>query len=83
MEIYICVGSSCHLKGSHEIIDLLKEHLEKDNLTEKVTLRGTFCLGKCTSEGVNVKVNDEVITGIKKENFEQFYNEKILSQINQ
>lgn len=81
MEIFVCVGSSCHLKGSHEIIDLLKERLVKDNLTEKVTLRGTFCLGKCTSEGVNIKVDNEVVTGIKPSNFDQFYNDKILTKI--
>ena len=77
MNIYICVGSSCHLKGSYNIINLMKEALEKNGLTDKVNVSAAFCLGRCT-DGVTIKVDDEIVTGLTPENFEQIFNEKIL-----
>ena len=77
MNICVCVGSSCHLKGSYNIINLMKEHLEKNGLTDKVNLSAAFCLGKCTN-GVSVKIDDEIVTGLNPDNFEQIFNEKVL-----
>ncbi len=45
MTILVCVGSSCHLKGSYDIITLFKERIKKEKLEDKVTLKATFCLG--------------------------------------
>ena len=80
MEISVCVGSSCHLKGSYNIITLLKEKLDQYNLTEKVDLKAAFCLGHCVN-GVSVKIDDHVYTGIKTENFEEFFEKNILSKL--
>ena len=60
MDIYVCVGSSCHIKGSYPIIELLKENIAKHHLENKVNLKASFCLGKCTN-GVSIKVDDEII----------------------
>lgn len=78
MIVQICVGSSCHLKGSEEIVALLQKALEDNHLENDVTLAGSFCSGKCNRNGVTVTVNDEVCTGITKENFKDFFEEKIL-----
>ena len=79
MEVKICVGSSCHIKGSAEIVDLLTKALKKNGLDGCVSLSGSFCTGQCNREGVTVRVGDEVCTGITRENFEAFFEEKILS----
>lgn len=77
VNIYICVGSSCHLKGSYNIINLMKEALEKHHLTDKVNVSAAFCLGKCTS-GVTIKVDDEIITGVSPDNFKEIFDHYIL-----
>ncbi len=77
MEIYVCIGSSCHLRGSYDIIELLKKNIKLNNLEEKIDLKASFCLGKCTS-GVTIKVNDEIITGVSKENFDEVFNKYVL-----
>ncbi|MBE6623001.1 MAG: (2Fe-2S) ferredoxin domain-containing protein [Ruminococcaceae bacterium] len=81
MIIQICVGSSCHLKGSPEIVELLKKAVEEHNLESEVTLAGSFCIGKCNRLGVTVQVDDEIYTGITKENFKEFFKENVLSVI--
>ena len=77
MNICVCVGSSCHLKGSYDVIQMMKETLEKNNLTDKVNLSAAFCLGKCT-HGVSVKIDDEIITGWNKDSFDSLFQEKVL-----
>ncbi len=77
MDIYVCVGSSCHLRGSYDIINLMKENLEKNGLTEKINLSAAFCLGKCTN-GVSIKVNNEIICGVSKENFNDVFQKYVL-----
>ncbi|MEA5061547.1 hypothetical protein SDC9_158011 [bioreactor metagenome] len=81
MTVLVCVGSSCHLKGSYEIIELMKEAIKKNHLEEKVILKATFCLGKCAISGVSIKVDDQIITGVTKNNFAKVFEEKILSKI--
>lgn len=82
MKIDVCVGSSCHLKGSYRIIELLKEHLEDNNLSEAVELKAAFCLGRCTN-GVTVRIDDEIICGVCAENFQQFFDTHVLRKENE
>ena len=81
MIVQVCIGSSCHIKGSHDIVELLKAAIEKNNLQDEITLAGSFCIGKCNRVGVTVQVEDEVYTGVTKENFNEFFNDKILSEL--
>jgi NADH:ubiquinone oxidoreductase subunit E len=79
--VEICVGSSCHLSKSEEIIALFQQAVEEKHLEGDVILIGCFCLGKCNRQGVSVAVNDEVHTGITKENFEAFFQNEIMAKI--
>ncbi len=81
MVIQICVGSSCHLKGSQEIVELLQSALQEHGLEDEITLAGSFCVGKCNRIGVTVQVDDEVFTGITKDNFKEFFTQNILSKV--
>lgn len=78
MIIQVCVGSSCHLKGSSDIIELLKKAVEDNHLEYDVTLAGSFCIGKCNRVGVTVQVDDDIHIGITRENFKEFFNDKVL-----
>ena len=81
MIIQICVGSSCHLRGSPEIIELLQKAVEEHHLEYDVTLAGSFCIGKCNRNGVTVQVDDDVHVGITRENFKEFFEEQVLNKL--
>ena len=81
MIVQVCIGSSCHIKGSHQIVDLMKAALDEHNLNDEVTLCGSFCIGKCNRIGVTVQVDDEIYTGVTPEGFNEFFESKILSVI--
>ena len=79
--VQICIGSSCHLKGSPQIVELLRRDIEKHQLEEEVVLTGNLCIGKCNREGVTVQVDDEIFTGISTENYSEFFSTNILAKV--
>ena len=81
MIIQVCVGSSCHLKGSMDIVGLLKKAIEDNHLERDVTLAGSFCTGRCNRNGVTITVDDDVYQGVTKEGFRDFFQEKVLAKL--
>ena len=81
MIIQICVGSSCHIKGSAEIVELLQAAVAEHHLENEVTLAGSFCIGKCNRIGVTIQVDDEVHTGVTREGFKEFFQEQVLAKL--
>ena len=79
--VQVCVGSSCHLKGSGEIVELLESAIAEYKIEDDVVLTGSFCIGKCNRVGVTVQVNDDVHVGITTENFREFFKKNILDVI--
>ena len=79
--VQICIGSSCHLKGSQDIVELMENAVAEYHLEEEVILSGSFCIGKCNRVGVTVQVNDDVHVGVTRENFKEFFQTNILDVI--
>ena len=79
--VQICVGSSCHLKGSADIVELFERSIEEHHIEDEVVLSGSFCIGKCNRVGVTVQINDDVHVGITVENFSDFFRNNILSLV--
>ncbi len=80
MVITICIGSSCHLKGSREIVQSLKELIAVHKIEDKVELNGSFCIGECV-KGVCVKINDTLFS-LRPEDTEEFFLEQVLKRLN-
>lgn len=76
MIITICIGSSCHLKGSKEVVHILETLIEKHQLKQRVHLNGSFCLGQCV-HGVCVKFN-ETIHSLTPSTTEEFFYSLVL-----
>ena len=81
MIIKVCVGSSCHLKGSETIVELLQSAIAEHHIEDEVVLTGSFCIGKCNRVGVTVQVNDDVHVGVTRENFREFFKNHILDVV--
>ncbi|SKA95057.1 NADH dehydrogenase subunit E [Caloramator quimbayensis] len=81
LSVYICVGSSCHLKGSYQIMKIFQEIIKEKKLEEKVELKASFCLGNCTN-GVSIKVDDVIFGNLTPENAREKFDEYILKKVN-
>lgn len=79
--ITVCIGSSCHLKGSYDVVNALQRLIKVNNLEKKVSVEASFCLGNCT-KGVSVKINNKgEIYSLNKDNTSQFFSDNILPKI--
>lgn len=79
MKITVCIGSSCHLKGSRRIIERLQALIAEHNLQDKVVMAGQFCMGDCMN-GVCLTV-DDVKFSLKPENVDAFFQEQVLAKV--
>ena len=69
VKITVCVGSSCHVRGSRAVLKRFAEIIKTKQLQEKVELLGSFCMERC-GESMNWKFNDEEITSLNVEEAE-------------
>lgn len=79
MKITVCIGSSCHIKGSRQVVESLQTLIKDNNIADKVELGGTFCMGKC-QQGVCVTVDDEFYS-VTPENVGEFFNNEVLAKV--
>ncbi|MFR8975372.1 MAG: (2Fe-2S) ferredoxin domain-containing protein [Eubacteriales bacterium] len=79
MKVTICIGSSCHLKGSRPIIEQLQDLVNEHNLQDKVELSGAFCMQNCVN-GVSVTDDGELFS-VKPETVKDFFETQILETV--
>lgn len=80
-EIKVCVGSSCHLKGSYPIINELKRLIAIEHAEDKICLSASFCTGDCVN-GVCVELDGNKIKGMTLEKVKDFFYEEVMSAVN-
>lgn len=79
MKITVCIGSSCHIKGSRQVVGELQRLIKEHELGEKVELGGTFCMGKC-QQGVCVSVDGEFYS-VSPETVEEFFTGAVIERV--
>lgn len=79
MKITVCIGSSCHLKGSRQVVETLQRLIQEHNLAEQVDMGGVFCMSNCQN-GVCVSV-DGTVFSVTPETAESFFQEKVLERL--
>ena len=79
MTITICLGSACHVKGSHFVLEGLKALIKEYNLEDQVTLAGTFCTGNC-QRGVCVTIGDQLYS-VSPETTRSFFESEVLAKL--
>ena len=79
MKITVCIGSSCHIKGSRQVVEQLQYLIAENNLADKVELGGTFCMGEC-QKGVCVTINDEFYS-VTPETVNEFFENNVKGKV--
>ena len=79
MKITVCIGSSCHIKGSRQVVEQLQQLIAENNLGDKIDLGGTFCLGNC-QKGVCVKVDEEFYS-VSPETVKDFFANEVAAKV--
>ena len=79
MKITVCIGSSCHLKGSRQVVEALQQLIAQHGLDGKVELAGTFCMGRC-QDGVCVTADGE-FHSVSPESVQDFFETEVLAKV--
>lgn len=79
MKITVCIGSSCHIKGSRQVIEQLQHLIAENGLGGKVELTGTFCMGKC-QKGVCVTADDSFFS-VTEDTVKTFFTENVTAKV--
>ncbi len=79
LKVTVCIGSSCHLKGSRQVVETLRNLIEDGDLGDKVEIAGTFCLGQC-QKGVCVTIGDDFFS-VSPDTAEDFFNNEVMKRI--
>ena len=79
LKITVCIGSSCHIKGSRQVVGQLQNLIAENNVGDKVELGGTFCMGKC-QQGVCVTVDNDFYS-VTPETVEEFFEKNVKGKI--
>ena len=79
MRITVCIGSSCHVKGSRQVVKTLQRLIAEHGVDDQVELGGTFCMSQCQL-GVCVTVDEEFYS-ITPETAEQFFLDHVLAKV--
>ena len=79
MTVTICIGSSCHLKGSRKIVARMDQLIREKGLNGQVELSGSFCMNNCAN-GVSVKI-DDVVYGVSPENVDEFFEKEVVGRL--
>ncbi len=79
MKITVCIGSSCHIKGARQVVEIINRLISENDLKGKVELGGTFCMGKC-QQNVCVGIDEEVFS-VSPETTENFFKSEVLTRL--
>jgi NADH:ubiquinone oxidoreductase subunit E len=80
LELIVCIGSSCHIKGSYNVIQTFQRIIEERALHEKIDFKSGFCMKQCQYPGTAVTVN-----GVKHQvdpvKAEEFFLKEVLPKL--
>ncbi len=79
MKITVCIGSSCHIKGSRQVVEQLQRLIAQHQLDDRVELSGTFCMGNC-QQGVCVTV-DGSFYSVTPQTTEDFFRDQVQAKL--
>jgi NADH:ubiquinone oxidoreductase subunit E len=80
MYILVCIGSSCHRRGSYDVMNRVRELITENVLGNTVKINSSFCLGRCHLEGITIKIDDQFIYGVGMENIDDIFNTYVLGK---
>lgn len=79
MKITVCIGSSCHIKGSRQVVERLQQLIAEKNVGDRAELGGTFCMGRC-QDGVCVTVDGEFYS-VCPDTVDEFFETEVMAKL--
>ena len=79
MTVTVCLGSACHVRGSHQVLETLQRLIKENHVEDKVQLEGAFCMGNC-EKCVCVRL-DGTLFSFSPDTTEELFQKEILAKV--
>ena len=80
MELSVCIGSSCHIKGAYNVIQTFQHEIEERSLHDKINFKASFCMKRCQNGGVAVLIDDKTFD-LAPQKAKDFFSREILPNV--
>ena len=80
VEVRVCVGTSCHLNGSYNVVQDIQQLIEQHSLHEQLNFEAIFCMKQCQAKGVSIKVDNKEFR-IEPNQVKDFFVENIMTRL--
>ncbi|MDR0597786.1 MAG: (2Fe-2S) ferredoxin domain-containing protein [Treponema sp.] len=80
LELTVCIGSSCHIKGAYNVIQTFQQIIEERSLHGRIAFKSSFCQKQCQNPGVAVSVNG-VIHQVTAESSGEFFVREVSAKL--
>ena len=77
--VTVCVGSSCHIKGTRRVIERFQELVREHGLGGSIELKGSFCMERC-GEGLNWQIDEEPVSSASVEEAVETFTRRFVKQ---
>ncbi|MFB0919462.1 MAG: (2Fe-2S) ferredoxin domain-containing protein [Oscillospiraceae bacterium] len=77
VELSICIGSACHLKGAYNVIYTFQQFIEENRLHDRIDFKSCFCIKECQNPGVSISLNGQKLS-IRPETAREFFRTEVL-----
>ncbi len=85
IEVYVCVGTNCYLKGSRELLQQIAKYVVDNKLEnivgfegqeEMVDVKATFCFERC-DRGPVLRVNEQIVEHASFDNAKEMIDKEV------
>jgi len=77
VDVGVCIGTNCYVKGSWKLLEGLAAELRRRGLSERFRIKARFCTGECAG-GPNVTIGQEIISGVDPNSAAAFTEERLI-----
>lgn len=77
VEIRICVGGSCHLRGARDVIGELNRLIISNDVVDNIQMEARSCMDNCLS-GSCMEINGKKYTNVSVAFVQELFEDKIM-----
>ena len=78
VNVEICIGSACYVKGSSQIVNDLNELIKEKHWEDKIAVKGSFCMKACQNHlGLGIRINGNQIEQVTAQNAKEVLNREL------
>ena len=78
VNVEICIGSACYVKGSSQIVNDLNELIKEKHWEDKIAVKGSCCMKACQNHlGLGIRINGNQIEQVTAQNAKEVLNREL------